>query len=453
MQILIVDDEIHLRNSLAAVLSGTYQVQTCENGIAALELLKKSSFDLIITDHQMPGLTGLEFIKKAKEISPETSFMLMTAFGGVNQAVQAIQLGADDYFLKPIEISEFEHRVQRVFEVRKWRARATAEKEIQKNTTRLIGKSVSVQNTKAFIDKVADAPAPVLLLGPSGTGKEVMAKSIHETSSRADMPFVGINCASLNENLIESELFGHEKGAFTGAVSSKPGKFELARGGTLFLDEIGELSLPLQAKLLRVLQEKEFSRLGGLKTIKSEVRVVAATHRDLKAMTQDGRFREDLFFRLNVLSFQLSSLVERKEDLPEMIEFFWQKARVTSNSKAQLSPELVQALEAYSYPGNIRELQNILERLAVLGPRQGVVPTSLLPPEVIGSQNQNVVSLTGFLNGPTKLSLGLDENLEQLEKKLIEEAMSQAENNQTQAAQILKITRGTLQYKLKKFAA
>lgn len=450
MQILIVDDEVHLRNSLAAVLSGTYQVQTCESGLVALELLKKTSFDLVITDHQMPGLTGLEFIKKANEVSPETSFMMMTAFGDVNQAVQAIQLGAEDYFLKPIEIPEFEHRVQRVLDMRKWRARLSAEKDSQKNHTRLLGNSQFVQSAKAFIDKVADAPAPVLLLGPSGTGKEVMAKSIHELSSRADMPFVGINCASLNENLIESELFGHEKGAFTGAVSSKPGKFELARGGTLFLDEIGELPQSLQAKLLRVLQEKEFTRLGGVKTIKSEVRVVAATHRDLKAMTQDGRFREDLFFRLNVLSFNLATLADRKEDLPEMIEFFWQKARMNSNSKAQLPPDLLTALCAYSFPGNIRELQNILERLAVLGPRQGFIPASLLPPEITGAILNNVVSLTVATEDE---SCGLDESLERLERKLIEDAMAKADGNQTQAAAILKISRGTLQYKLKKFAA
>ncbi len=450
MQILIVDDEVHLRNSLAAVLSGTYQVQTCESGIAALELLKKASFDLVITDHQMPGLTGLEFIKKGKEVSPETSFMMMTAFGDVNQAVRAIQLGAEDYFLKPIEIPEFEHRVQRVLDVRKWRARLSAEKDNQKNHTRLLGNSQSVKNAKAFIDKVADAPAPVLLLGPSGTGKEVMAQSIHELSSRADMPFVGINCASLNENLIESELFGHEKGAFTGAISSKPGKFELARGGTLFLDEIGELPLSLQAKLLRVLQEKEFTRLGGVKTIKSEVRIVAATHRDLKEMTKDGRFREDLFFRLNVLSFNLATLAERKDDLPEMIEFFWQKARMNSNSKAQLSEDLLAALGAYSFPGNIRELQNILERLAVLGPRQGFIPTSLLPPEITGTKPNNVVTLKAIEDESTN---GLDESLERLERKLIAEAMTRAHGNQTQAAAILKISRGTLQYKLKKIAA
>lgn len=449
MQILIVDDEVHLRNSLAAVLSGTYQVQTCESGLVALELLKKTSFDLVITDHQMPGLTGLEFIKTAKELSPETSFMMMTAFGDVNQAVQAIRLGAEDYFLKPIEIPEFEHRVQRVLDMRKWRARLSAEKDNQKNHTRLLGNSAFVHNAKAFIDKVADAPAPVLLLGPSGTGKEVMAKSIHELSTRADMPFVGINCASLNENLIESELFGHEKGAFTGAVTSKPGKFELARGGTLFLDEIGELPLSLQAKLLRVLQEKEFTRLGGVKTIKSEVRVIAATHRDLKAMTQDGRFREDLFFRLNVLSFNLAPLVDRKEDLPEMIEFFWQKARMNSNSKAQLPENLLAALCTYSFPGNIRELQNILERLAVLGPRQGFIPASLLPPEISGASPNNVVPI----NVTNEESFGLDESLERLERKLIEDAMTKADGNQTQAAAILKISRGTLQYKLKKFAA
>jgi two-component system response regulator PilR (NtrC family) len=449
MQILVVDDEVHLRNSLAAVLGERYDVQTCESAVLALDILKKTSFDLVITDHQMAGLTGLEFIKQAKQTSPETSFMLMTAFGGVNQAVQAIQCGADDYFLKPFDISEIEHRVERVLELKKWRIRSSAEKENQKSANRLSGKSQSIQNAKAFVTKVADSTAPVLLLGPSGTGKEVMAKSIHEVSSRADMPFVGINCASLNENLIESELFGHEKGAFTGAVASKPGKFEFARGGTLFLDEIGELAPGLQAKLLRVLQEKEFCRLGSVKTIKSDVRVIAATHRDLKAMTQDGRFREDLFFRLNVLSFHLSPLKDRKEDLPELIEYFWQKARISSNCKSQLSSELLQYFENYSFPGNIRELQNILERLAVLGPRQGVVPASLLPPEFFGMSAAKVLPF----ESPETLSSGLDESLENLERKLIGEAMKKADNNQTQAAQILKITRGTLQYKLKKFAA
>lgn len=450
MQILIIDDEVHLRNSLAAVLMDSFDVQTCESAVLALELLKKHAFDLVVTDHQMPGLTGLEFIKKAKEISPETSFMLMTAYGGVDQAVQAIQLGADDYFLKPFEISEFEHRVRRIFEIRKWRSRSHAEKELRTSSDRLIGNSQFVQEARAFVTKVSDSAAPVLLLGPSGTGKEVMAKSIHEASQRADMPFIGINCASLNENLIESELFGHEKGAFTGAVTSKPGKFELARGGTLFLDEIGELPLPLQAKLLRVLQEKEFSRVGGVKTIKSEVRVLAATHRDLKVMSQTGQFREDLFFRLNVLSFQLSPLKDRQEDLSELIAYFWEKARVSSNCKSQLSLELIRLLQNYSFPGNIRELQNILERLAVLGPREGFVPASLLPPEVLGATKQTTPLKSEDV---LELDLGLDQNLENLERRLIEEAMKKSNGNQTQAAQILKISRGTLQYKLKKFAA
>ena len=452
MQILIVDDELHIRNSLSAVLNAGHDVMTCEDGMVALKILEKKSIDLVITDNQMPHLTGIELIKKGKEISPDTAFILMTAYASVDQAVMALQHGADDYFVKPFDITEFELRVNRVSELRIWKAHNELQHQAVQGSHRLIGISEIIKKAKEFITKVSAAHAPVLILGPSGTGKEVMAKSIHESTLRDSRPFIAINCASLTENLIESELFGHEKGAFTGAVSAKPGKFELATGGTLFLDEVGELSLNVQAKLLRVLQEKEFCRLGGTRQIKSDARVIAATHRDLKKMVVLGTFREDLYFRLNILTFELGPLRDRMEDLPLLIEFFWQKACHETDCKAILAPDTLQALQNYNYPGNIRELQNILERLAVLGPKKGLATAHLLPPEFSQGANESKSSKMAFIQSlPTELGeKGLDEWTELLEKKLLTEAMNQTEQNQTQAAKLLKITRGTLQYKLKK---
>ncbi len=448
MLILIVDDEPGIRKSLHQLLKNQHQVVQCEDGQAAYQTLEKTSFDLVITDNQLPGLSGLELIRRGKEISPATSFLLMTAFGSVEQAVEAIRLGADDYLMKPFDIAEIEHRVHRIEELQAWKNENTLRIEAARGADRLIGKSPAMNAAREFIKKVATAPSPVLLLGASGTGKEVVAKAIHESGPRSVRPFIAINCASLNEQLMESELFGHEKGAFTGANAAKPGKFELAKGGTLFLDEVGELGAGLQAKLLRVLQEREFFRVGGVRQIKTDARVIAATHRQIKEMVKSGHFREDLYFRLNVLTFELAPLADRPEDVPLLIDALWERLTRDMGKRYELPAETKHALRTYPYPGNVRELQNVLERLAVLAPPSGLISRENLPPEfsAVAPPSPLDQSQTHRLG-----NAGLTERIEELEQSLIQQAMEQTHHNQVRAAERLKITRGALQYKLKKY--
>lgn len=442
MVILVADDEIGIRKSLEQLFKTKHTVILCEEGTSALKTLEKTGIDLVITDHQMPGLTGLELIKRGKELSPSTSFILMTAYGSVEQAVQAISSGADDYLMKPFDLSEMEHRVKRIDELQAWKNEAALKSDSATGVARLIGKSQAMSTAREFIRKVAAVPSPVLLLGPSGSGKEVIAKAIHESGPRATRSFIAINCASLNEQLMESELFGHEKGSFTGATSAKPGKFELAKGGTLFLDEVGELTSGLQAKLLRVLQEREFFRVGGVRQIQSDARVIAATHCPLKGMVKEGTFREDLYFRLNVLTYEISPLCERSEDIPLLVDALWERMAKELGKHCQLEPETREILIHYSYPGNVRELQNVLERLLVLS-RKTASP-DLLPPEFLSS-SPNPES-TAQLN-----SQGLSDRLDDLERTLIIQAMESSRHNQVRAAELLRVTRGGLQYKLKKY--
>lgn len=454
MRILIADDEKGIRTSLSELLGTDHDVILCEDGESALRKIEVSVFDLVITDHQMPKITGIELIKRGKELSPQTSFMLMSAYGSVDQAVLALKTGADDYFMKPFEFDEILHRVQKISELRDWNNEKVLKGDKpQKSFT---GNSIFISKVKEFVSKVASVHSPVLILGPSGSGKEVLSKTIHETGPRSERPFIAINCASLTEQLMESELFGHEKGAFTGATQTKLGKFELASGGTLFLDEIGELSQNLQAKLLRVLQEKEFFRVGGVRQIKTTARVIAATHRQLKEMVKQGTFREDLFFRLNILTFEMAALVERKEDLPELLDFFWKKHTREIGRRLTLSEGAHEKLLRYSYPGNIRELQNVLERLVVLGPDSGIVGIENLPPEISGEIRGGAVSKAATHPISTDgfdeaVGMGLTEYLDHHEELMIQKAMEVCGYNQIRAAELLKINRGTLQYKLKKY--
>lgn len=449
MVIVIVDDDTGVRGSLDLLLKTDHEVICCDSAQAALGILEKRSVDLVITDNQMPGMTGLDLLRKGKELSPTTSFLMMTAFGSVENAIEAIRLGADDYFMKPFHLSEIEHRVQRIEDLKTWKSEKELRNEGVLGLGRIVGKSAVIANAIEFIKKVAPASAPVLILGPSGSGKEVIARAVHETSPRVMQSFIAVNCASLSEQLMESELFGHEKGAFTGANSAKPGKFELARGGTIFLDEIGELPAALQAKLLRVLQEKEFYRVGGTRQIRNEARVIAATNRPIKEMVRGGTFREDLYFRLNVLTFEMLPLAARPDDLPLLIDHLWSKTLNETGKKVKLSPETLGRLRQYSYPGNVRELQNTLERLAVLAPESGVVEPKHLPSEFYGGVP---VTARAQPNAEVKMATGgLNETLEALESELVLNAMREANHNQVRAAELLKITRGALQYKLKKY--
>ena len=456
MVVLIAEDEQGLRESLHQLLKDAYEVILCADGEEALKVLEKTSVDLVITDNQMPRVSGLELIRRGKAVSPSTAFLLMTGHASIEDAVKAIQLGADDYFTKPFETSEIRHRIAQIENLRSWKASIALKGSSKNNSHQLIGVSASVQRAKQFIDKAASVPSPVLLLGPSGSGKEIVANAIHEAGPRAIRPFVAINCASLSEQLMESELFGHEKGAFTGANAVKLGKFELAQGGTLFLDEVGELSPSLQAKLLRVLQEREFFRLGGVRVIKSDARVIAATHRPLKEMVNEGTFREDLFFRLNVLTFELPPLKDRKEDILPLVRFFWEQLTQEFGKRVTLSETLLQKMTSYSYPGNVRELRNVLERLLVFGVDKGTVGPEALPPEFHGMASVSSLHApqgeTGTRPSVTEAKgRGLVDQVEEFEYELIAEAMRATKGNQVRAAALLKITRTTLQYKLKKY--
>lgn len=461
MRILIVDDEVGLRNSLNEFLKTSFETFIAEDGLKALEILNSKSIDIVLSDLKMPNLDGLGLLAKVRETSPLTSFLLMTAHGSIDGAVQAIQAGADDYISKPVEFAELLHRIEKIIELRQWQTQKNLRQADNKKTP-LIGKSQFIGDVSKFIKQVAAVPSPVLLLGPSGTGKEVVAKSIHEEAYSNRQSFVAINCASLSENLIESELFGHEKGAFTGAVATKIGKFELAAGGTIFLDEIGELPLGLQAKLLRVLQEKEFCRVGGTRQIKSQARVVAATHRNLKELVAQGQFREDLYFRLNVLQYEMLPLAKRKEDTALLIEYFWNLISKELCIKSNLTESAKQVLLNYDYPGNVRELKNIVERLIVLTPENSKVDVPQLPQELIKNNNENLFSKAEIPNSAStdlaahtlpvwKPGILLDSYIETIEQNIISEAYELSHYNQVHTAELLGINRGTLQYKIKKY--
>ena len=445
MQIVVVDDDNNIRMSLTTVLSESYDVCDFPNAEDALAYLEKNTADLVITDQKMPGMTGVELIEKVKAISPKTSFFLMTAYASIQQAIEALQKGADDYIMKPFDLDEMELRVNRIKQLRLYGSISTLSEESKKGLENIIGESSNIQEAKAFVEKVADAPSSVLVLGPTGSGKEVLGRSIHEVSNRSTMPFVAINCATLNDQLIESELFGHEKGSFTGATETKQGKFELANGGTIFLDEIGELSLDLQAKLLRVLQEREFYRIGGNKLIKCDVRVLAATHQNLEEMVSKGTFREDLLYRLNVLVFNLQALKDRVEDIKPIAEFLWAKLLPELSRKSTLTIEALKHLEAYSWPGNIRELKNVLERMIVLGPQEGPITLDSLPrdiaPKATSTTNTSI---------STEDITDLESYMQEMEFSIIKSVYEREDSNQVKTAESLGLKRGTLQYKLKK---
>ena len=449
--ILIVDDDNAQRLGLVELLGATHETMDASSGEEALSIIHKTDFDLIITDVKMGGISGLDLIKRANVLAPQTSFIMITAHASVKEAVEAIQNGADDYIMKPFDLREFEHRVDRALKLRKQKVQEEYQKENQKSgVERLVGESANILEAREFAMKVAGVPSSVLILGPTGSGKEVLAKAIHEAGPRRGQTFVAINCATLTEQLMESELFGHEKGAFTGAVASKVGKFELANGGTIFLDEIGELSQDLQAKLLRVLQEKEFTRVGGNRTIKCDVRIIGATHRDLKEMVKDHTFREDLFFRLNVLAFNLKPLNERKEDIPVLIEHFWKILSRELLRFPTMGKDVMNKLVNYQWPGNVRELRNVLERLIVLTPDKKEVTLDLLPPEITGAK------LSGQSLSEDQILIDLSRNkslpdlVQEIEDEMVKRAMDKFQGNQAKAAQALGIGRATLQYKLKK---
>jgi two-component system NtrC family response regulator len=422
-----------------------HSVMEAENGEIAIKTVTNNHFDLILLDYKMPGMDGMEVLKEVKKINHEIDVVIITAYGTIETAVEAIKVGAIDYITKPVELEELLILVDRVAERRGLiRENELLKQELSKQgvtAEKIIYKSAQMAELINMASRVAASRASVLIQGESGTGKELLARLIHQLSPRVHKRIIVVNCGALQENLLESELFGHEKGAYTGAASRRIGRFEEADGGTLFLDEIGELSPGIQVKLLRFLQEREISRLGSNTSISVDVRIISATNRDLDAQVKEGAFREDLFYRLKVVTMSLPPLRERKEDLPALIDHFMEKfARENGNKINGITAEARDLLMKYDYPGNVRELVNIMERAVVITQDDYITMTDL------PFKND---SFTDFPD--RKASGSLLEMRDELEKNLITEAMAKVANNQTKAAEILGMTRRMLRYKLKKY--
>ncbi|HSY24465.1 MAG TPA: sigma-54 dependent transcriptional regulator [Polyangiaceae bacterium] len=455
-QVLIVDDELNLRKILSAQLTRDgYDVLTAEDGEQGLALLKEHHIDLVITDLKMPKVDGMTLLKTALEEDPELPIVLVTAHGTIDTAVEALKSGAFDFVTKPFDKDEVRQIVAKALKTRELRgADATPTPSSRGARFGIIGSSPGIAELYAILERVADTPTTALITGESGTGKELVARALHEHSSRKDKPFIKVNCAAIPKELIESELFGYERGAFTGAVASKPGRFELANGGTLFLDEIGEIPIEMQVKLLRALQESEFERVGGIKTIRVDVRLVAATNRDLKKLIAAGNFREDLFYRLNVVPIRLPALRERTSDIPLLVEHFLVKFNERLRKKVEgVDREAMDLLVAYPWPGNIRELENVIER-SVLFCDTNTLTANDLSPEVRGiAALSNVPVTDADLQAALASEGGLKEHVKvamsRLERELVSRALSQTNANVTHAARLLKISRKGLQLKMK----
>jgi len=447
--ILIVDDEISALEALRMIFKEDYQVFTAETGQQALDLLDNEFIDLVILDITMPDINGLEVLRIIKEKAPDVAVVMVTATKNIKTVVEAVKLGASDYVVKPFDVEEIKVIVQKTLkETRLSRELAYLRQEISKNYKfdQLVGTSTIMRNVFQTVLRVAPFKSTILVTGESGTGKELVARSIHQHSTRAKNPFIAVHCPNLPETILESELFGHHKGSFTNAVEMKPGKFELAHTGTLFLDEISEMSPRVQAKILRVLEEQEFERVGGTRPIKVDVRLIAATNKDLKMAISQGEFREDLYYRINVVPVSLPSLKEREEDVPLLAEYFFQKFKQELNSKVKgISPEALDLLTVYEWPGNVRELKNVIERALCLHGEDDFMLPSHLPTEISGSYEQEVAAAALSLG-----STSFQEAVADFEKSLIMAALAKSQGSQVKAAEILGTTRRVLKYRMDK---
>lgn len=442
LNIAIIDDD----KSQRELLSGFFKklgctVFVCDSGENCLSVIEKQYLDVVLTDFRMPGMNGLEILRRVKALNPEIQVIIMTAFGSIEDAVTAMHQGAWDYLAKPIDLDELEIKLQKIVEhnallreneLLKTRIAATELK------TEIIYKSSAMAEVLNLVARISDSQAAVLIQGESGTGKELIARAIHQASPRHAKPFVAINCAAIPETLFESELFGHEKGAYTGATERTRGRLEVAEGGTLFLDEVADIPLSFQVKLLRVLQEKEYQRLGAAQTLRTDVRIVSATNKNIQQLVDETKFRSDLFFRLNVIPIQIPPLRERREDIISLVEHFIAKhARLNNRPIAGVSAEGMNLLMRYDYPGNVRELENIIERAVILA-RQTTLTMADLP-------------LQPAPPATVSLSHSLNDQIENLERELLKKALIQTGNVQTRAAELLGISERVLRYKIEKY--
>jgi two-component system response regulator PilR (NtrC family) len=450
IRILVVDDELSMREFLSILLEREgYDVTVASSAEEALRMMESALFDLVLSDVNMPGLSGIELLARIKEKSPETAVLMLTAFSTADQAVEAMKLGAYDYIFKPFKNEEIKQLIKNALEKQGLkRENILLKKDASERDSfcGIIGKSRKMRELFDMIRKVAASQSSVLILGESGTGKELAARSIHTCSPRKSKPFVAVNCGAIPENLIESELFGHKKGSFTGAVSDRPGLFEQAEGGTLFLDEIGELPLLMQTKLLRVLQEREFKRVGDAQTRKADVRIISASNRDLESQVKDGTFREDLFYRLNVVQLVMPPLRERIEDIPLLMEYFCRKFQASGQAApATITPGALRALMNHPFPGNIRELENCIERSLILDP--AVISESSLPQQLLVNR---MPCLTADCNIPES-GMMLEPLLEDLEKQYLLKALEKTGGAKKKAGELLGMSFRSFRYRLAKF--
>lgn len=451
-RVLVVDDEPYIRELLNEILTGEgYQVRCVHDGLTAVQTVRSTPPDVVLIDLQMPGLDGLQVLEQILQIAPATVAIMITGYGTIDAAVKAMKAGAFDFLTKPFSAETAAVVVKKGLEFQRLRHdHQRLRKAMQEHYRReyLVGDCEAMRGVLDFVEKVADSDSTVLIQGESGTGKELVARMLHYQSSRRDRPLIPVNCGAIPEHLLESELFGHEKGAFTGASHTRLGRFELAHGGTIFLDEVAELPLPLQVKLLRVLQERSFERIGGTKTITVDVRVIAATNQDLEQAVRDKRFRHDLYYRLNVIPISIPPLRERRSDIPLLVKHFIDRFNQTKQTTIEgVQPDVMNALVAYSWPGNIRELENMIERLVVLK-KSGTITVADLP-DKIAPQAHATMATESYVHFSAQ-GINLVKELDQYETRLIAEALRQAKGITSRAAQLLHLNRTTLVEKLKR---
>src|SRR5436309_1334929 len=443
--ILIVEDEPRMRRLLEISLSEDgHSVHTSGDAESGLLHLRKASVDLVVTDLKLPGMNGLEFLQEGKRLNPALPFIVMTAYGSVETAVDAMKAGASDYVLKPFTMAEMKLVINKELDVQQVRDENVRLKEAlgkRYHFQNIVGRSKKMQEVLALVERVAPTNSTVLIGGESGVGKDLIARAIHQNSRRASGPFIKINSTAIPDTLFESELFGFERGAFTGALASKPGKFELADKGTLFLDEIGDVPAAIQAKLLRVLQEREFERLGGTKTLKVDIRMIAATNRDLRAALEEGTFREDLYYRLNVVPIDIPPLRDHKEDIPGLVDHFLRRFSLDNAKKIEtVTSSALKLLMDYHWPGNVRQLENTIERAVALS-ADPVIDVDDIHLDSTGPRSHAAAAAPVLPEGMT---------LEQWEDEMIREALRRANGNKSQAARLLGLSRNALRYRLSK---